>query len=152
MSIRLLIVDDDPEMLMLISTLIREMTPYEATITNNPLEALELVKWNEFDLIIAEVKMSVLDGFAFFDAIRSINNKNIPVIFISAYGTIETALEAKQKGCCGFIMKPFRKEQLLYAIDNALKFNELKKENQLLKNMLKGMSVRGLETSKLTSG
>lgn len=136
---KLLIVDDEPDMLKLLSMIVKEKTPYEVSTTNNPLEALELSKQGGFDLVIADLKMPGLDGMELLDAVKQAD-EDIPVIIITAYGTVESALETMRKGAFDFITKPFRKEQILYTIDKALKMVRLKKENEMLKEQLKNSS------------
>ncbi|MBI5663547.1 MAG: response regulator [Nitrospirae bacterium] len=133
---KLLIVDDEPDMLKLLSMIIREKTSYESVTTNNPLEAIDLAKQGGFDLIIADLKMPGLDGVELIDAIKRID-EDLPIIIITAYGNVESALEIMHKGAFDFITKPFRKEQILYTIDKALKLVRLKKENEALKDRLK---------------
>ncbi|MDP2755462.1 MAG: response regulator [Nitrospirota bacterium] len=133
---KLLIVDDEPDMLKLLSMIIREKTPYEVTTTNNPLEALDFVKKGGFDIVIADLKMPGLDGIELLDAVKRVD-QDIPVIIITAYGTVESAAETIEKGGFDFITKPFRKEQILMTIDKALKWLKLQKENKMLKDQLK---------------
>jgi len=133
---KLLIVDDEPDMLKLLSMIIKEKTPYEAVTTNNPLEALELARQGGFELVIADLKMPGLDGVELLEAIKRVD-EDIPVIIITAYGTVESAMEIMQKGGFDFITKPFKKEQILYTIDKALKWVNLQKENRMLKEQLK---------------
>ncbi|MBU4320430.1 MAG: response regulator [Nitrospinae bacterium] len=133
---RILAVDDEPDMLKLLSMIIREKTPYEIVTTNNPLEALEMAKKGGFDIVIADLKMPGLDGMELLEAIKR-TDADIPVIIITAYGTVESAVESMQKGGFDFITKPFKKEQILFTIDKALKFVSLQKENKVLKEWLK---------------
>lgn len=133
---KLLIVDDEPDMLKLLSMIIREKTPYEVTTTNNPLEALDFVKKGGFDIVIADLKMPGLDGIELLDAVKRVD-QDIPVIIITAYGTVESAAETIKKGGFDFITKPFRKEQILMTIDKALKWLKLQRENKMLKDQLK---------------
>lgn len=133
---KLLIVDDEPDMLKLLSMIIREKTPYEVTTTNNPLEALDFVKKGGFDIVIADLKMPGLDGIELLDAVKRVD-QDIPVIIITAYGTVESAMEAIQKGGFDFITKPFKKEQILFTIDKAMKWLKLQKENKMLREQLK---------------
>lgn len=135
MSERILIVDDEPDMLVLLSMIIREKTPYEPVSTNNPVEALELARGGGFDLVIADLKMPGLDGMELLEAVRAAD-EDIPVIIITAYGTVESAVECMSKGSFDFITKPFRKEQILFTIDKALKWVRLKKDNQELRDRL----------------
>jgi len=136
MAEKILIVDDEPDMLKLLNMIIKEKTPYETLTTNNPLEALELSKQGGFDLVIADLKMPGLDGMELLEAIKR-TDADMPVIIITAYGTVESAVESMQKGGFDFITKPFRKEQILYTIDKALKMVKLNKENKMLKEQLK---------------
>jgi DNA-binding NtrC family response regulator len=136
MAEKILIVDDDPDMLKLLSMTIQRKAPYQVTTTNNPVEALELVKGGGFDLIISDLKMPGLDGIELLDAVKRLN-PDIPVILMTAYGTIESASEAMEKGGFDFITKPFRIEQILFTIDKAMKWLKLQKENKLLKEQLK---------------
>jgi len=136
MAEKILIVDDEPDMLKLLGMIIRDKTPYEFITTNNPVEALELVKKDGVDLVIADLKMPGLDGLELLDAIKRVD-EDIPVIIVTAYGTIESATEAIEKGGFDFITKPFRKEQILFTIDRALKWLKLERENKMLKEQLK---------------
>ncbi|MDP3110865.1 MAG: response regulator [Thermodesulfovibrionales bacterium] len=135
MSEKILIIDNDPDMVTLLSMLIREKTPYKTEATNNPLEAIEMVKKDGFSVVIAEMKMPVMDGIEILEAVKHIA-EDIPVIILSAYGTVESALEAMHKGAFDYMTKPFRKEQILFAIENALDSVRLKKENGRLKEQL----------------
>jgi len=136
MAEKILIVDDEPDMLKLLSMTIQRKASYQVTTTNNPVEALELVKGGGFDLIISDLKMPGLDGIELLDAVKRLN-PDIPVILMTAYGTIESASEAMEKGGFDFITKPFRIEQILFTIDKAMKWLKLQKENKLLKEQLK---------------
>lgn len=137
MSEKILIVDDEPDMLKLLKIIITEKTPHEVVTTNNPLEALELSKRGTFDIVIADLKMPGLDGLGLLKAIKDAN-EDIPVIIITAFGTIESAEEAMHKGAFDFITKPFRKEQILFTLEKALKWCKLQRENKELKARLQG--------------
>lgn len=139
---RLLIVDDEPDMLRLLSMIIREKTDYEPVTTNNPVEAMEMAKKGGFDLVIADLKMPGLDGVELLEGIKSID-EDIPVIIITAYGTIESATETMHKGAFDFITKPFRKEQILFTIEKAFKWLRLQRENKMLRERLKEQQITG---------
>ena len=136
MAEKILIIDDEPDMLKLLSMIIREKSPYEVTTTNNPVEAIELVKKGGFDLVISDLKMPGLDGIEIIEAVKRLD-EDTPVVIITAYGTVESASEAMLKGGFDFITKPFRKEQILFTIDKALKWLKLQKENKMLKEQIK---------------
>ena len=136
MAEKILIVDDEPDMLKLLTMILRAKTEYAVTATNNPLEALELAKKGGFSLVISDLKMPGLDGMELIDAVKKVD-EDIPIIIMTAYGTVESATEAIRKGGFDFITKPFRKEQILFTIDKALKWLKVQKENKLLKEQLK---------------
>jgi CheY-like chemotaxis protein len=70
MAEKILIVDDEPDMLKLLSMTLQKKTPYQVTITNNPVEALTLAKSGEFELVITDLKMPGLDGMELLDAVK----------------------------------------------------------------------------------
>jgi len=133
---KILIIDDEPDMLKLLSMILREKTAYEITTTNNPVEAVELVKKGGFDLVISDLKMPGIDGMEIIDAVKSVD-VDTPVIIITAFASVESATEAIQKGGFDFITKPFRKEQILFTIEKALKWLNVQRENKMLKEQLK---------------
>ncbi len=136
MAEKLLIVDDEPDMLKLLGMIIRDKTPYETITTNNPTEALDLVTKGGYDLVITDLKMPGLDGVEMLEAVKKYD-ADIPVIIMTAYGTVETAEESLSKGAFDFITKPFRKEQILFTIEKALNWLRLQRENKKLKEQLK---------------
>jgi DNA-binding NtrC family response regulator len=128
----ILIVDDEVDMLALLAMIITEKTNHRATTTNNPLEVPKLIKEGAFDLLIADLKMPGMGGIELIDEVRKID-KSIPILIITAYGSIESAEEAIHKGAYDYISKPFRKEQILIAINRALEWKEMKREIDYLK-------------------
>jgi DNA-binding NtrC family response regulator len=135
MAEKILIVDDEPDMLKLLTMILREKTSYAVTTTNNPLEAIDLAKKEGFDLVISDLKMPGLDGIELIDALKQID-EDMPIIIMTAYGTVESATEAIQKGGFDFITKPFRKEQILFTIDKAFKWLKVQRENRKLREQL----------------
>jgi DNA-binding NtrC family response regulator len=132
---RILAVDDEPDMLKVLSMIIREKTPYELITTNNPLEALEIVRKENLDMVIADLKMPGLDGSELLEAVKA-HNAEIPVIIMTAFATEEAASEIIAKGGFDFIIKPFRKEQILTAIERGLKWSQMQRENRMLRERL----------------
>jgi len=128
----ILIVDDEVDMLALLAMIITEKTNHRATTTNNPLEVPKLIKEGTFDLLIADLKMPGMGGIELIDEVRK-TDKSIPILIITAYGSIESAEEAIHKGAYDYITKPFRKEQILIAINRALEWKEMKREIDYLK-------------------
>lgn len=136
MTEKILVVDDEPDMIKLLSMILREKTPYQITATNNPVEAIELVRKESFDVVITDLKMPGFDGLQLLEEVKK-KDEDVPVIIITAYGTIDAATEALQKGGFDFITKPFKKEQILFTIEKALKWLKLQRENKALREKLK---------------
>jgi DNA-binding NtrC family response regulator len=129
---RLLVVDDEPNMLRLLKTILMDKTGYEVTTTNNPLEVSKLLQEEHHDLVITDLKMPLVDGIDLIGIVKNID-AGIPIIVITAYGTIEVAEEAIQKGAYDFITKPFRKETILITIKRALEWKQMQSELAALK-------------------
>ncbi|MFH1672593.1 MAG: response regulator [Pseudomonadota bacterium] len=132
MAAQILIVDDELDMLALLAMIIREKTDHEVTTTNNPLEVPELVKTGDYGLVISDLKMPGMDGVELIGEIRKLD-EHIPILIITAYGSVESAEEAIHKGAYDCITKPFRKEQILIAIERALEWQKMKTELRQLK-------------------
>jgi len=114
-------------MLKLLERIIREKTPYHITTSNNSLEVPNLLKQKSYDLIIADLKMPRLDGL---DILRMLKEQDRfeEVIMITAFGSIETAIEALSLGVFDYITKPFKKEQIIFAINRVMRWQGLKRE------------------------
>ena len=111
MAGRILIVDDEKDMLVLLQRIISEETDHELVTITNPHKALELFKKNHFDLLITDLKMPKMDGIQLLEEVKKVRS-NVSVIIMTAYATIETAVEAIQKGAYDYIC-------LLYTSDAA---------------------------------
>jgi len=132
MSERLLVVDDEPNMLRLLKTILMDKTGYEVETTNNPLEVNKILQEKPYDLVVTDLKMPLVDGIDLIDIVKKIDAA-IPIIIITAYGTMETAEEAIQKGAYDFITKPFRKESILITIKRALEWKRMQGELAAMK-------------------
>ncbi len=132
MAEQILVVDDEPNMLRLLRTILMDKTGYEVSTTNNPLEVSKLLQEKSFDVVVTDLKMPLVDGMDLIDIVKKIDEK-LPIIIITAYGTLETAEEAVQKGAYDFITKPFRKETILITIKRALEWKRMQKELAALK-------------------
>lgn len=134
MGEKILVVDDEPNMLRLLKTILTDKTGYEVETTNNPLEVEKLLKeQGPFDVVVTDLKMPLVDGIDLIEIIKRIA-ADTPIIIITAYGTLETAEEAIQKGAYDFITKPFRKESILITIKRALEWKRMQRELAALKS------------------
>ena len=94
-----------------------------------------MIRENEYDLIISDLKMPGMDGLELCDEVREID-KDLPLIMITAYGSLETSEEAMKKGVADFITKPFRKDSILFTMNRVLELARIKRENIELKKKL----------------
>ena len=135
MNGRILAVDDEKDMLALLRRIIDEETDYELITESDPLQALERFKAEPFDLVISDLKMPKMDGLRLLEAIQG-HNPKAAVILMTAYGTIETAVEATRKGAQDFITKPFRRERILVTVERVMQWHRMAKENERLREAL----------------
>ncbi|MEA2084733.1 MAG: response regulator [Thermodesulfobacteriota bacterium] len=132
---RILVIDDELDMLMLLRMIIEDNTDYEVETTNNPSEALKMVMENDYDLVISDLKMPGMDGLELFDEVREMK-PDLPLIIITAYSSLETSNEAIKKGVADFITKPFRKDSIVFTINRVLELARVRMENIELKKKL----------------
>ncbi len=140
MAEKILIVDDEVDMLALLKLIITEKTNYEVDTTNNPFEVMDLLKNGGYDVLIADLKMPGMDGIEVIEQSKNID-EYLPIIMITAYGSTESAEEAIHKGAYDYITKPFRKEHILITIDRAIEWRKMKREIHYLKEKSKGLNV-----------
>ena len=137
MAEKILILDDEVDMLLLLETILTSRTDHEVVTTNYPLELEELMERHGFSLVISDLKMLGRDGLEVVEKTHE-RDPTIPVVIITAYGSLESAQEAIRKGAYDYITKPFRKEQVLIAVERALEWRRLILENRRLKNRGEG--------------
>jgi len=135
MKSKILIVDDEVSQAVLLKGFL-EKKGYEVTTEQDPLNAITLVRNQEFDLMIADYRMPNMDGLQLIKAIREIDPE-IGMIMASAFGNIETAVEVIKSGASDFMTKPIDLKELLVLIDRSIDKKELLVENRQLKDILK---------------
>ena len=133
MAAQILIVDDELDILTVLAMIIKDKTDHEVTTTNNPFEVPELIKEGVHDLLITDLKMPGMDGIELMGEVRKLD-EYIPILIITAYGSPDLAEKAIHKGAYDYITKPFRKEQILIAINRALEWQAMNKEIRRLKD------------------
>lgn len=133
---KILIVDDELDILELLEMIITEKTPFQVMTTNNPLEVPLLLKDQAFDLLITDLRMPGLSGIDLIREGKKIR-PDLPVIVITAYGSSQSAEESIAEGAYDYITKPFRKDQIIITINRAMEWHAMKKELALLKAQTK---------------
>jgi two-component system, NtrC family, response regulator GlrR len=114
----LLLVDDDPDLLKLLSIRLKA-SGYSVAAAANGQQALSMIAGERPDLVVTDLRMAGLDGMALFHEIER-RHAGLPVIMLTAHGTIPDAVAATQQGVFGYITKPYDAHQLLQLIERAL--------------------------------
>jgi len=131
---KILIIDDQAPIRRVLRDIL-ENESYQVEDVASGIEALQVVKEQEFDAIFCDIKMDGMDGIEVLEAIRQ--ESDTPVIMISGHGTIDTAVEAIKKGAFDFIQKPPDLNRLLITLRNALDKKNLSTENKVLRKAVK---------------
>jgi len=131
---RILVIDDEEEMLDNYSRLIGKMG-YECLTERDGGRAIEMIDSHSPDVILSDLRMPGMSGLELLDKIRELN-QGIPVILVTAYGDIPTAVESVKRGAFDFISKPFSSEQLRIILERAIRYKALADENRKLKEQL----------------
>ena len=135
MTGKIMIVDDAKDMLMLLERILAEETVHETVTCANPLDALERIDREPFDLVLTDLKMPGMSGIDLLEAVRK-RRPETAVIIMTAYATIDTAVEAIHKGASDYITKPFRRERVLLTIEKSMRWQDMVRENQALRQAL----------------
>ncbi|HOE83285.1 MAG TPA: sigma-54 dependent transcriptional regulator [Myxococcota bacterium] len=132
MKLRVLVIDDEPGFLQILQVILSR-AGYNVVTATSAEDGLELLERHHFDLCLCDLKMPGMDGMGFLAALKS---RGIPltVIVMSAYGSIDLAIDAMKAGAYDYINKPFQAEEILLAIKKAEEREQLRRENLELRN------------------
>ncbi len=124
---RILIIDDEESMRHMLSLILKK-EGYEVYAASGGKEALDLVSSLSFDFILSDIIMPEMDGLELLQALKD-KKVEATIIMMSAYGTINTAVEAMKRGAYDYISKPFRPDEVLMALRKAEERESLRQEN-----------------------
>lgn len=130
----ILLVDDDDSLRRVLEFQLQE-ADYQVLTAENGSKALELFTANEVDCVITDWRMPEMNGLELLERVNAIR-ADIPIIVITAFGEVETAVSAMRHGAFDFITKPFNREAILLTIEKALKFNGILTENRQLRRII----------------
>jgi two-component system response regulator HydG len=133
-STRILIVDDDPGHLSALKTITRSWG-YDVDTADDGAVAVETVQTQPVDLILMDVRMARMGGIEALEKIKAYN-PSIPIIIMTAYSSVESAVEALKAGAYDYLIKPLDFDVLKRAIERAREHAGLKAENMLLRSKL----------------
>ena len=135
MNEKILVVDDELKMRRILQMALQE-DGYSVTSAENGKQALEKISGLPFHLVIADMKMPAMGGMELLKKIKELDEK-LPVIIMTAYGTVSTAVEAMKHGACDYILKPFDIEEMKLIVSRAISMNRLIKEKEFQQEELK---------------
>ncbi len=135
-SERILIVDDEDGMRRLLSRVLSR-EGYETSAVGSGAEALRLVANERFDLVVTDIKMPEMDGLELLAELKEYE-PSLPIIVITAYGTIENAVQALRSGDYDYIAKPFENDEIKLTVAKAFERERLLAENRYLHAELEG--------------
>ncbi len=138
---KILVVDDEQRMRHLLALMLQQKG-YEVQQAEDGMQAWSMLQSAHYDLLITDVKMPRLDGMGLLRKIKK-QGLDCPVVFITAFGTVESAVQAMQDGVLDYISKPFEQERILITVQRALGMSRILAENKELKQELKRISGAG---------
>jgi len=133
-GVDILIVDDEPRMRHILRIILEE-AGYSVKEAANGLEALGIISRHPCGVVFTDLKMEGMDGVELLRRIKE-TNPETPVVVLTAFGSIESAVEAMHEGALDYITKPFEEEKILITAERSLKFYRLAEENRNLKEAI----------------
>lgn len=131
----ILVVDDDPFVLEYVTALLSEYN-YTVLPFGNAREAIKHLQQNgSADVVLTDIKMPVMTGIELLEHIHAMNPE-LPVLLMTAYAEIDTAISAIKQGVFDFIIKPYRSEQLIHSIEKAVRYSNLIQQEKEHKKIL----------------
>ncbi|MHB8910680.1 MAG: sigma-54-dependent transcriptional regulator [Syntrophales bacterium] len=128
---RILIVDDEERMRHLLSIMLSRKG-YNIDQAGDGVEALEMIGATPFDMVITDIKMPRMDGVELLKRIMAMEIPP-PVVFITAFATVESAVEVMRQGAVDYIIKPFEEDRILLTVERTLGLSRIMAENRNLK-------------------
>jgi DNA-binding NtrC family response regulator len=130
----ILVVEDEPKLRRLLELQLAD-EGFRARSVDTAEAGLQLVGKEPFDLVVSDYKLPGMTGVEFLQALKRVN-ANLPVIIMTAYGTVEAAVEAMKAGASDYVLKPFSLAELVLVIRKELATRELRDENRALREAL----------------
>ena len=126
-----MIVDDDPAMGQMLASMLGD-AGYQQTVATSAAEALEAARHQDFDAVLSDIKMPGGSGVELVGQLREIR-VGTPVVLMTAFGSIDSAVDAMRAGAFDYVTKPFRRGEITVVMDRALEHRALELENRRLR-------------------
>ena len=136
----ILIIDDEEIMREILESLLTR-EGYDVRLAADGVQGLDLARSGSFDAAIVDVMMPGMDGIATLDELKRIDEE-LPVLMITAFASVETAISAMKRGAFDYITKPFKNDEVLVVVRNAVERRRLMAENTALRQNLQAQSAR----------
>lgn len=133
---RILLIDNEEGLCRMMEQILLDHG-YLARAYTSPQKAVEEFRPGAWDLVITDIKMPGMSGLEVLQKVKEVS-KDIPVIMITAYATVDMSIQALRKGAYDMLTKPFEPDELIYRVKNALQQSELLEENRELRRELEG--------------
>jgi two-component system response regulator AtoC len=133
--LRLLVIDDESNMRHMLAAMLKN-SGYSVDTASEGLEGMKMLERSSYDFILCDIKMPKMDGMTFLKTAGDLV-KHSTVIMMSAYGTVETAIEAMKLGAYDYISKPFKSDEVTLTLKKAEERERLKKENTFLRERIR---------------
>jgi DNA-binding NtrC family response regulator len=127
----ILIVDDDPAMGDMLASMLGE-AGYRTTVAGSAPEAAEIASADEFDVVLSDIKMPGGSGIELVGRLRDLRPE-MPVVLMTAFGSLDSAVEAMRAGAFDYVTKPFKRDEILVVLERASEHRALRDENQRLR-------------------
>jgi DNA-binding NtrC family response regulator len=134
---RILVIDDEDVVREVFQRLLKS-EGYQADCVVSGEEGLRIARDKEYDAVILDVMMNGIGGLGTLQELRK-TDPDIPIIMVTAYASLENAIECMKQGAFDYITKPFKNDAVLLAVQKAIKQKQLLRENKNLKSQLKGI-------------
>ena len=134
----ILVIDDEENLRHMLSLMLARQG-YQAQTASDGAEGLRLMREQVYDFILCDIRMPEMDGKTFLAKALE-DHINSPIIMMSAYGTVDTAVECMKMGAYDFISKPFKKDEIVMVLKKAEERERLKSENSRLREVVAGNS------------
>jgi DNA-binding NtrC family response regulator len=138
---RILVIDDDASVAHIVNILL-EQSGYRVTLAPTAKEGLEKFSSEAFDLVVTDLKLPDLSGLEIIRQIKVVD-ASVPIIMMTSFSSIDSAVQALRSGACDYIIKPFNNDEFVFSVDRAIYERRILRENTLLKrNLNKNYSVK----------
>ncbi len=142
MSLHILVIDDEEAMRESLAAWLRK-EGYSVTLAASGGEGLALLQDTSFDLMLVDMKMPGMDGITVLERALQLRPA-LPVVMITAYGSVATAVTAMKKGAQDYLLKPFDPEQMLLVVEKIVTHRQLVRENETLRERIRQLSPEGV--------